>query len=154
MKKSPENEAFLIKNECFFGILNFYARKLGYDDALNDLQIFLLELQLSRGELPDPYVKKCLKNEYIRLSKKRQNRNVLEVEYFDFSVIDYDFDFRVDFKSALNELTALQREILLLHLYGGYTVSEIAIFKGISRQAVNCCRLRAFEKMRCKLKSC
>ena len=154
MKKSPENEAFLIKNECFFGILNFYARKLGYENARFDLLGFLCELQLSRGELPVPYVKKCLRNEYIRLSKKRQKRKALEVEYIDCSAPDLDIDFCIDFESALNGLTALQRDVLLLHLYGGYTVSEIATFKGISRQAVNSCRLRAFEKMRCKLNNC
>ncbi len=152
MKKSPENEAFSIKNERFSRLIDHYARKLGGATARLDLWEFLFELQSERGELADPYIAVCLRNEYIKLSKAEQKHRAYQEMFADLaSSFDPNIDLRIDIATALQGLSKLQRDILSLHFYGGYSVEEIAQSKRISRQAVNSCKLRALKKIKLEI---
>ena len=154
MRKSPENEVFLMIIERFSPLINYYARKLGTDSARLDLTEFLIELLSRRKGLCDKYIAVCLRNEYIRLSREKCDFSLRTVELFDLPAMDFDVDLHIDIERALSGLSKLQFDILMLHFNGGFTVTEIAKMKGISRQAVNNCKLRAFEKMRDELNFC
>lgn len=130
-----EYSDFFKENERFSRLIKKYASRLRDPQSEGELWGFLW-LLLNRPTPPpnDLYIFRCLKNEFIRLSKNEQGR------YTNFYPPDVDnykaIDFFIDFAGAFLELTEKQKEIILLR-YCGFSVQEIGVKSGISRQAVN-----------------
>jgi len=143
MKKAP----FYAENARFSRLIEHYARKLKTNSARCDLWGFLWILLATKQPPPsDRYIAVCLRNEYIRLSKEK-SRTVELLR--DFAAGDStDFDLRLDLAAALRCLTENERRAVLLTTMQGYTAADVATMLGISRQAVNQCKLRGFAKMR------
>ena len=130
-----ENSDFFKENERFSRLIKKYASRLRDPQSEGELWGFLW-LLLNRRDPPpnDFYIFRCLKNEFIRLSKNEQG----SFENYEPATVDnYNaIDFFIDFAGAFLELTEKQKEIILLR-YCGFSVREIGEKNGISRQAVN-----------------
>ena len=79
--RKNDETAFDMIYEEFKGLINFYARKLQYEDATGELTLFFIELLLSNRLLkfqPDKsdslkrYIAVSIRNKYIALSKEKQ----------------------------------------------------------------------------------
>lgn len=141
-------------------LIRKYSRKLGYEDAYNDLVLFIIELvhkidlrKFSRkGKEHDilSYISKSVSHKYISLSKQKDldarmytdNDN----EFLNFAS-SYDGYDDVIFFSIISSLTSLQQKVLTYIYYFNYSVSETAQVLKISRQAVNQSKKRAISKL-------
>lgn len=165
ISKFPDEDAFLSLLLTFDKLLKKYAKMLEYEDAYEELRLFLIELiyDIKRKEAGSKndgavvrYISTAVKNKYIALSKKKKmedayNFSNLSDEQIavweritateDRTDISYYFPIR-------DGLTDHEREILHLLIDCGYTANEIAVKYKISRQAVNKTKLRALNKIR------
>ena len=151
MTKFNKNCDFFAENERFSRLIKYYAKRIKCDSAELDLWEFLFFLLKSeRGIINDNYIAVCLRNEYIRLSKKvtSEREKICEINLDIATVYDGCFDGNIDIKKALFRLTDKERETIILHYYQGYSLKEIARAHGVSRQAVNTTKNRALEKLR------
>lgn len=162
--QSGDSDATLPLIEKFNPLLKKYAYKLSYDDAYNDLLLDFIELLHSirleqirnktEGGLVT-YIATSIRNSYIRKSKCRNIGNVVvfsslsnkEMYYVDTALATID-------NFAQHELPELNRvltksELLVLEMIylWGYSVSDIAYMRGVSRQAVNQTKKRAINKL-------
>ena len=130
-----KNCDFFEENARFSRLIKKYSKQLRDPQSEGELWGFLW-LLLNRPTPPpnDFYIFRCLKNEFIRLSKNEQG----SFENYEPAIVDnYNaIDFFIDFAGAFLELTEKQKEIILLR-YCGFSVQEIGARNGISRQAVN-----------------
>lgn len=141
-----EKAPFYAENARFSRLIEHYARKLKTNSAQCDLWGFLWILQATKQPPPsDRYIAVCLRNEYIRLSKEKSRTQNLCDGIAGESI---DYDLRLDLAAALRCLTENERRAVLLTAIQGYTAADVATMLGISRQAVNQCKLRGFAKMR------
>ncbi len=151
----------------FDPLIKKYGYLLGYDDAYNDMRLQFIEIiikidlenmkSLSDGSLI-VYINKSLRNEYINKSKKQseykyRNRFISDVSEQEAAVLQRymsatDSYFELEYKSIYSSLTQTEFETVLLIYYYGFTVSEIARCKHISRQAVNQLKNKAIQKLR------
>lgn len=105
-----------------------------------------MELSLfhdDEGDNIKRYLAVSVRNKYIALSKRKQiNENFLVCES-DLTVNDvYDAIF---IKEMLEVLSLKQRKIIMYKYIYGYSDAEIADALGVSRQAVNRLKNRAFD---------
>ena len=148
MIKSPENEGFLRSYQQFSQLINHYARKMGDSSARVDLTEFFYELYAIRGDKSPNYIAVCIRNEFYRLQREKRNYALRTVALFDLPARAPDIEQRLDLLGALNRLCDLQKDVLILHFFYGYSIDEIAQKRRISRQAVNSCKNRALKKLR------
>jgi DNA-binding NarL/FixJ family response regulator len=96
----------------------------------------------TNNEKPPQYYAVCLRNEYIRLSKKEAEitRPIEEADICAYVLRNY-------VNEELKKCTEKQQKVAFA-LAQGYSVTEIAKAFGCSRQAVNKVRLRVREKLR------
>ena len=151
MTKFNENCDFFAENERFSRLIKYYAKRIKSDSAELDLWEFLFFLLKSeRGNTNDNYIAVCLRNEYIKLSKKvtSEREKFCEINLDIAAVYDGCFEGNIDIKKALFRLTKNERETIILHFYKGYSLKEIARAHGVSRQSVNKTKNRALDKLR------
>lgn len=143
----------------FDSLLNKLQRNSHYEDMKNDLVLFLLRL-ISRVPIEvenfkddkyiTSYIYKSIKNEYIRLNKKIQERHNNEL-YLNESIINNKQNEQFD-KVMLNDmmkiLTEKEKEIISKIYINGFTEAQIGRDKKISRQAVHKTHERALKKLR------
>jgi len=155
---------------CMFSpLLKKYARHLGYEDAYFDLQLSLFECLLkadlnkiqnrSDGAMVN-YINNIIVHSYWSFSKR--HRQYCEAHLFIIDVPEtafllcelYENMIHVDCYSETSKqvikenLTEKEYEIIILHYYHGYTISEIAKLKNVSRQSINQGKVRALEALR------
>lgn len=161
----PNEFAALQLLEMFDRLLKKYARMLGTEDAYEELRLFFLELLYklkekeictdSNGAIVN-YISKSVRNQYIALSKARNNRmecsfadvseeQMLALESISYSDKGDDISF---YFPAGNTLTEREHTILRMFYADQYTIEEIAKQLTISRQAVNQAKNRALERIR------
>ena len=143
---------FEILYKVFEKLLFYYSKKLDYDDALQELNVFLVELlhQLSLDKFCidesyglKRYISASIKHKYIALSKLHQAYNSLFVEYCEqISFSDSDFEESLFLSDGLLLLSVRQRQIIVRKYICGYSDFEIAENLHISRQAVNRLKIR------------
>lgn len=128
-------------------LVEYYNRKLSEDDgALAEL---LVNLVNSDKELSNRYAAVALRNEYIRLSKAKQNCFETLTEYCENHVsVSPDIDLQIDIKAALFKLSDKERHTILMRYFWGFSVAEIAALNSISRQAENKRLKIALDKLR------
>lgn len=135
MQNFNEKTAFFEENERFSKVIRNLAKRLNDTQAEGELWGFLWLLKNRPKPPPNEfYILACLKREYIRLSKIE--KAIIQCEII-ISVDNWrNIDFNIDFKSAFAELTPKQKEIFALRI-SGFSASEIAKMRGISRQSVH-----------------
>ena len=143
--------------EAFAGLIRHFESKLGYDDAGQELTVFLLELVYSLDMsrfLPDEsdsinrYIAVSVRNKYIALSVKK-NRHILESgELFDSIGCTTELDSSAALKEGMKQLSNRQRAAVTLRYIYGYSDAEIADRLCITRQAVNRLERRGLELLR------
>ena len=134
----------LIHNE-FKNMNMYYSIRLRYDDALQELNVFLVELlyniplykfsQDSSISL-NSYIAVAIKNKYIALSRAKQEERFVELD----ENLLYDsprYEENIILEAALSNLSEKQRTVIYEKYIYGYSDCEISESLRISRQAVN-----------------
>lgn len=157
-KNHEENLVMLIND--FAPLLKKYAAKMNDEDAFADLRLEFIEIILGIdtekfSNYVEPqilsYIKTSVHNAYIKLSKKKCDyenntfpvedvRDELEKSHYD----EYENIFLEDIKKYLTEN---EFDVIYKHFFCGFTVSDIALIKKVSRQAVNQVKTRAIKKL-------
>lgn len=143
---------FYAENERFRSFIAYYSRLLKYQGADVDLWEHLYLVMLTKGNrYPDSYYFKCLKNEYIRLSRiQAENKIFIELNADTVAVDDFtkSVENRFLISFAFELLTVKEKEVLRLHYALGYSLSEVAKQRKLTRQAVNQMKQRALKKIK------
>jgi len=164
--QSGKQEDMLWLIEKFKPLLTKYAVILHYEDAFNDLVLFFIEL-ISTIKLDDfdcccdgsivKYIEKAVYNEYI--AKSKRNNNYTSINIFISEMSDsqkirmeeqnatYDVYDDFDISWLRDILTENQWDIINL-IIEGYSITEIAMQKHISRQSVNQTKLDIIKKIK------
>lgn len=165
IKQIPDESALLELLKRFDNLLKKYARLLKYEDAYEDMRLFLIELlyrmkENEFGAKNDGYIVKYItisvKNRFISISKTRKTLKIVpfadisdeQMIYVEqFAARDDKNDISV-FYPRNGKLTAREEIILDMYFTKEYTIEEIASYLGISRQAANQAKNRALNKIR------
>lgn len=165
IKQIPDESATLELLKLFDNLLKKYARLLRYEDAYEDLQLFLIELlhtikEKDIGSKSDGYIVKyiavSIKNQYIAMSKRL--KELKTTAFSDISDEQMVYVEQLAAKDNKNDISIYypsngklsDREKLILELFftKQYSIEEISYYLGISRQAVNQAKNRALNKIR------
>lgn len=158
-QKNHEEDLLSLVND-FIPLIKKYATKMNSEDAFADLQLEFIEIILGINtekfsNYAEPqilsYIKISVHNAYIKLSKRKCDyenntfpvedvRDELEKSLYD----EYENIFLQDIKKYLTEN---EFDVIYKHFFCGFTVNDIALHKGISRQAVNQVKTRAIKKL-------
>ena len=144
--------------EVFERSIRFYAARLHDDDALQELNVFLIELlyqlplnKFYMNETCDlqKYIAACIRNKYLQLSKSKSAQEWIGLDCCDYFLSCEPInDNHLTLSSALQLLTEKQRLIIIYKYYYGYSDVEISNFLHISRQAVNRTKTRGLLVLR------
>lgn len=149
--KNNNEECKLLLVEKFRNTIKYYSRKLNYECAETDLNIFLLTLMKTINldklkELDEKafikYIYISIKHEYIRLSKKNFYINSHEV-LCDIDIIDYLDKNQLELPTknmelinTLDYLSKKQKRVFTCIFIYGYSDTETAQIIGVSIQAI------------------
>lgn len=139
--------------------INKFSRELGYDCAKTDLKIFIIKMvrviDLSKFESKQEgkivnYIYNAIKNEKINLFRKHLKNKIegLPIKLDQIPSYDYDIDKNLLISEYWKLLTKYQKTILKKKYFEVYSDAEISKDLGVSRQAINRCKNRAFSKLR------
>ena len=160
-----DSSATLTLVEKFNPLLKKYAYKLNYEDSYNDLLldfiVLLNKMRLDRMQSTNEgilvsYICASIRSSYIKkliALKKLQNfvpYSALsdgQLFYIEAATATSDTYFELEFTGFDYVLTELELSIVKMIYLSGYSVTEIASFYGISRQAVNKTKKRALQKL-------
>ena len=156
--KNRDMSAFSEIYEEFKGLIIFYARKLGGEDYVQELTLFLLELPYNinpQNFKPDgsiaikKYIAVCIKNKYITLSKDKQKySNMINNALVEDLTCDSSAEMLLSVEDMLNCLSQKQKLIMIYKYIYGYSDIEISMLLNISRQAVNRLKNRAITTLK------
>lgn len=156
--RNQEMEAFNELYGIYKKLISFYAKKLGYDDALQELTLFLIELFykididlfLSDNSYSlQRYIAVAIRNYYIAISKQSQQYLKRCNELQDYiASFECDNDDKISLAEGMKRLSERQKKILSYRYFYDYSDAEIADILLISRQAVNRIRNRGLDILR------
>lgn len=142
----------------FEHLIIYYNRHLSFDDALQELNVFLVELlyQVPLDKfVPDEsislkkYIATSIRNKYIALSKQKQMQDSLFVEYCEgIAAYSAPFEDKLILSEVLLLLTEKQNQVIVYKYFYGYSDSEISAHLHISRQAVNRLKTRGLLELK------
>ncbi|MEE1238631.1 MAG: sigma-70 family RNA polymerase sigma factor [Acutalibacteraceae bacterium] len=144
--KNKDMSHFKELYDNFGALIHHFEIKLGYDDAGQELTVFLLELIYSLNTdrfLPDDseefnrYIVASIRNKYIALSKKKSRIELESGELYDCLGCEEEFDVPLILKEGMKSLNSRQRSAIILRYIYGFSDTEIGERLGITRQAVN-----------------
>lgn len=155
----------------FSPLLRKYAYKLHTEDAYADLQLFLINfihsidfnsLHSCNDGILVNYISNAIYHQYISLSKKSRKYTKKMVSLDDLSELDpLEFDKRCSESDTYNQLllcdlrrilTTSEYQIIYAHFFRQYSIAEIALMQGKSRQAINQTKNNALKKLQVLLK--
>ena len=156
--RKGNNESLLEIIEVFNPLLSKYSRLLDGEDTRQDLIIHLISViskinlhnkELCKDKVIVSYIAKSIRNEYIRLSKKKNKIILNESELnLDIEIVYDGFESEFELLDIFKILSEKEAYIMkLLYVYC-LSVSEISAFMNISRQAVNQTKNRALKKIK------
>ena len=172
IKKAKEGnkESMLELINKFEPLLKKYAKKLNYDDAINDLIVYFIELikKINLDSLQGTsdgyivaYIRTSEYNHYIYklkeiISRKDEilftNLSDSQKYFIEAEMATYD-----DLTNNLSELyldkllNDFEYRIIIMIFSKGYSSAEIARIFGTSRQSVNQTKNRALKKIKVNL---
>lgn len=158
--QNDHEEKLTVLIENFTPLLKKYASRMNYEDAFADLRLEFIEIILGI----DPkrfvsykevqmlsYIKISVRNAYIRLSKikcEREKNSFLVEDIRDeiekSQTDNYERIFLYDIKKYLSDS---EFDVIYKHFFCGITINDIALLRGVSRQAVNQIKTRAINKL-------
>lgn len=157
--KNGEEEALTNLIFIFEPAINKFSRQLGYDCAKTDLNIFLIEF-IKKVNLNkfDPkadgkifnYIYNSIKNKKINLFNKNIKNKIdtlpIKLEYIK------SYDPSIESEILISEfwkfLTKYQQIIIKKKFFEGFSDMEIAQDLNVSRQSINRCKNRAFNRIK------
>lgn len=156
--RKGDNEALLEIIEVFNPLLSKYSRLLDGEDTRQDLIIHLISVtskinlhnkEFCKDKVIVSYIAKSIRNEYIKLSKKK-NKTILNESELNLDIeVAYDgfeSEFELlDFFKILSEKEAYIMKLIYVYYL---SVSEVSDYMKISRQAVNQAKNRALKKIK------
>ena len=156
--RKGDNNSLLEIIEIFNPLISKYSRLLDKEDTRQDLIIYLIGIinnipidnqKLFENKAIVGYIAKSIRNEYIKLSKKRDKIKLNEMEFnLDIEIAHEDSESEFEFLDIFKVLTKKEAYIMKL-LYVHYlSVSEVADYMKISRQAVNQAKNRSLKKIK------
>ena len=129
--KNGNKEIFREIINVFNPLINKLSKSVNGEDTRQDL------------------LSKALKYEYIKLSKKNDKIKNREVELNLEIEIGYEeFDSEVEVLNLFEVLTEKEEYIMKLIYINYLSISEVADYMGISRQAINQAKNRAISKLK------
>lgn len=147
--------------EFFDPLLKSLHNKSSSTETYSELILFLMELLnklplhkeiLKENKYLISYISKSLKNYYIKLNKK--SYKLYDSEFSTDLIYLYDecneyndFNYTI-FKDLLNELTDLERQIIIYKYVHLYSDIEISKLRNVSRQSVYKTHKRALKKLK------
>lgn len=156
--REGDNESLIKIIDIFNPLLIKYSKLLDYEDTKQDLILHLINVlskinfnnkYLCKDKAIVGYVAKSVRNEYIRLSRKRNKILLNELELNLDIEIEYDgFDSEFEMLDAFKILSEKEAYIMKLIYVYYLSVSEVSDYMKISRQAVNQAKNRALKKIR------
>ena len=158
--QNDHEEKLTVLIEDFTPLLKKYASRMNYEDAFADVRLEFIEIILGI----DPkrfvsykeaqmlsYIKISVRNAYIKLSKnkcERESHSFLVDEVRDelekSQNDNYENIFLYDIKKYLSDS---EFDVIYKHFFCGITINDIALLRGVSRQAVNQIKTRAINKL-------
>ena len=161
-KEQGYKKAILKLIKRFQPLIKKYSYLLYYEDSQSELTLTFIET-LYKIPIDNPrfkqdqyiisYISKSIRNNYIHLSKKRNQLYYYESPInLDIAEDSYQINIgdKLYIKDLLSLLTEREKEIINLKYFKEYSDIEISKKIGISRQAVNKTKNRALKKMRKK----
>ncbi len=155
--RKGDMNAFTAIYEQYKKLILFYSSKVGDDDTIQELNIFLIELLYdidisvfdnSSQNGIHRYIAVSLRNKYLKLAKNKSEYSKLCCEL-------YENEFKCDLSEenlfideVLKNLSDRQRLIIIYKYVYNYTDAEIAFMLNITRQAVNRLKNRALSVLR------
>lgn len=143
--------------ERFKNLILYYSSKIGDEDALQELNIFLIELlydidislfdDIASNDI-QRYIAVSIKNQYLKISRKRSDYAKLYCELYENELRCALSEENLFIEEILKNLSDKQRLIILYKYVYNYTDAEIAIMLKISRQAVNRLKNRALSVLK------
>lgn len=169
LAQAENEEAMMELIARFEKLLKKYARRLNYEDALNDLTLEFIHvvrvikldcLASSNDGVLVNYIIRSLNNRYYKLGKQAAEKNYQETGFSELSEeqlhkleeqsatsgTDEWFEFLSHIQAGV--LTEREQFILTQEFFFGLGSAEIAEKEGISRQSVNQMKQRALKKLR------
>lgn len=156
--RKGDNESLLKIIEIFNPLLIKYSKLIDGEDTKQDLIMHLISVinkikfdnkNLCEDKMIVGYVAKSIRNEYIRLSRKRNKILLNELELNLDIEIEYDgFDSEFEMLDTFKVLSEKEAYIMKLIYVYYLSVSEVSDYMKISRQAVNQAKNRALNKIK------
>ena len=156
--RKNDEKAFLKIYKVFENLIFFYNSKMCCEDGASELTLALLEIlhkiDLTRFECDDSfavqkYIAVGIRNKYIDISKKGRKEIIYTQPFAEVKSADYEcIDDRIMVAELFSLLNRRQQLILRYKYFCGYNDVAIAKLMGISRQAVNGIKLRAFDTIK------
>jgi RNA polymerase sigma-70 factor, ECF subfamily len=118
--------------------LLLFASAIGGDrsraqDAVQQVFLNLIENGgLAKANDKKPFLFACVRNAILEESKVRRRDAPLDVEAIWFQPPDRDYAEEKNLRHALNALPGDQREVIVLHVWGELTFSDIGGLVGVS----------------------
>ena len=144
--------------EIFNPLISKYSRKLDGEDTKQDLIIFLIKIlnkipidnkAFCNNKVIFTYIAKAIYHEYIKLSKIKDKKVLNETELeLDIEIGYEEFESEVELLDMFKVLSEKEAYVIKLIYVYSLSVSEVAQYMKISRQAVNKTKNRALSKIR------
>lgn len=148
LASNGSTEALLELLDYFDPLFQKFAHKFEYEDTYSELRLFFIDLINHFPIQADgwnskqivAYIKKSIYTFWIKLSTKNQIRENSLIE-FDVEIMDKPSEVNdeqnIILQGIFSVLNQNQKNILYLHYVQGYSIREIAIRLGKTRQAIN-----------------
>jgi RNA polymerase sigma-70 factor (ECF subfamily) len=138
-------------------ILLAYARSLtkdaaGAEDVVQEVFAKLLRGETGVPDVPLAYLFRAVKNGALNARRKRSGEAALDLETTWFQHRDGNREAALALQAALGELPEEQRETVMMRVWSGMTLAEIAAATGVALPTVSSRYRYALEKLRERMK--
>ena len=171
LAKSGDEPAMIEIIEKFKNLINKYVRLMNYDeDCRSELILKLISLVKNEIDIDKlrncndgvlvKYISQAIRNHYITISKVNSQIRNFETGYDQEAFVDLLGDRPqssrdIEDKLLLNTMQSIltEREFICVYsiVIDGWTAEKVAKKLGITKQAVNQCKLRALNKLKNEL---
>lgn len=139
------------------GALVAYARSFVLDRTAAEDAVQLVFLKLLRGEtvvpdMPLAYLYRAVRNTALNTRRKRERETSLDAESAWFTHRQGNREAELALQQVLAELPEEQRETVIMRIWSGMTLEEIASATGVPLNTVASRYRYALEKLRERLK--
>lgn len=139
-----------VKKQRFFTEIRKLARKFRLPELENDLQTFLWELYTFKTPPCEEYALVCLRHKALEIARKEYRRREDFTDNLEWiPAPENNIDLRLDIERVFMDLSTAERDLLTEIYLADQSVVDVAKKLGITRQAVNCRKLKALAKIRC-----